>query len=82
MSNSLSGSKRSDSVQPGHSSRTERIEGQKDAQETNNSNLEMECERLKHKLSKMMDNSRREREMKLKLERDIGLTNKRVEALL
>lgn len=51
-----------------------------------NSNIEIdnatrETERMKQKLTKSMDNSRREREQKLKLDRDLQATNERIGAL-
>jgi hypothetical protein len=81
MSFSLGGSKKLDIPQQGVSSRSERIEGQIHISDTNDNDIELESIRLKQKLSKMMDTSRREREIKLKLERDLGISNERVEAL-
>ena len=82
MNSSLLGSKKLDVFpQSGHSQRSDKIESTNHTSDINNSKSEVECDRLTKKLSKMMDTSRREREVKLKLEREIGLSNERVEAL-
>ncbi len=82
MNFSVFGSKKLDTfLQSGHPPRSDKTEAINHTSDNDNSNREMECDRLKKKLSKMMDTSRREREVKLKLEREIGSANERVEAL-
>ena len=80
VSSSTYGARKLDSFFPG----TKLEKGEENTnEETSEHNVSKkdELERLKVKVAKMMDTTRRERELKSKLERDISLANQRIEAL-